>query len=128
MPHLAEELHRGRGEGIVLGEAQLGGEDTAFERRALGALDQRLPVQEVVFRHGPRGDAFGRVVGQRAVLLQEPAVGGGLRHVRDSRISERAEFSLGGNGGFSISLVNSPSTCRSPPEVVVDEVSSLTCY
>ena len=80
MPHLAQELHRGRGQGVVLGEAQLGGEDAALEGRALGALDQRLPVEQVVLGDGARRDALGRVVGQRAVLLEEAAVGGGLRH------------------------------------------------
>ena len=80
MPDLAEELHGRRGEGVVLGEAQLGGEDAAFERGAFGTLDQRFPVQEVVFRDGAGGDAFWRVVGQGAVFLEEPPVRGGLCH------------------------------------------------
>ena len=75
MPDLAEELHCRRGERVVLGEAQLGGEDAALKGRALGALDQGLPAQEVVFGDGAGGDALGWVVGEGAVLLEEAPVG-----------------------------------------------------
>lgn len=80
MKHVADKLHRRRCQRVVTREAQLGGEDPTFKGRAFGPLDQRFPVQEVVFRHGAGGDAFGGVVGEGAVLLEEAAVGGGLRH------------------------------------------------
>lgn len=38
-------------------------------------------MEEVVFRDGAGGDAFGRVVCEGAVFLEEAAVGGGLGHV-----------------------------------------------
>lgn len=37
-------------------------------------------MEEVVFRDGAGGDAFGRVVCEGAVFLEEAAVGGGLGH------------------------------------------------
>lgn len=80
MPHVGEELHGRRSKGIVLGELELGGEDTALEGGALGALDEALPVQEVVLGDGAGGDALGGVVGEGAVLLEEAPVGGGLGH------------------------------------------------
>lgn len=80
MPHVAQEAHRGRRVRVVLGEPQLSGEDAPLERRPLGALHQRLPPEEIIFGHGPRRDALGRVVGQGAVLLEEAAVGGRLGH------------------------------------------------
>lgn len=76
VPNLAEELHGGRGEGVVVGELELGGEDAALEGGALGPLDQRLPVEQVVFRHGACRDAVRWVVGEHPVLLEEPTVGG----------------------------------------------------
>lgn len=82
VPHVGEELHRGRGEGVVFGELELGGEDAAFEGRAFGALDQGLPVQEIIFRDGAGGDAVRGVVREGAVLLEETAVGCALRHGR----------------------------------------------
>ena len=75
MPDLAQELHGWRGERVVFGEAQLGGEDAAFEGGALGALDQGFPVEEVVLRDGAGRDAFWGVVGQGAVFLEEAPVG-----------------------------------------------------
>lgn len=103
MPDLPQELHGRRRQRVVLGEAQLGREDAALERRALGALDQRLPVQQVVLRHGTRRDALGRVVSQRPVFLQQPAVGGGLGHFGGGR--ERGGLGLwfvveGGGMGY----------------------------
>lgn len=79
VPHVGEELHGWRGKRIILGELELCGKDSALERRALGALDETLPVEEVIFGDGTRGDALGWVVGERAILLEETAVGGG-RH------------------------------------------------
>lgn len=80
MPHVGEELHRRRRERVVLGELELGGKHAALERRALGALDQAFPAEQVVLGDGAGGDALGRVVGEGAVFLEEAAVGGGLRH------------------------------------------------
>lgn len=80
MPDVGEEAHRGRGERVVLGEFELGREDAALEGGALGPLDEALPVQHVVLGDGPGGDALGGVVGEGAVLLEQPALGGGLGH------------------------------------------------
>lgn len=80
MPHVGEELHRRRRERVVLGELELGGEDAALKGRALGALDEALPAQQVVLGDGAGGDALGGVVGEGAVFLEEAAVGGGLGH------------------------------------------------
>jgi len=63
VPHFAEEAHAGRRERVVLGELQLGGEDAALEGRALRALDERFPGEQVVFGDGAGGYAFGGVVG-----------------------------------------------------------------
>lgn len=86
MPDVGEELHRRRGQRVVLGELELGGEDAALKRRALGALDQAFPVQQVVFRDRAGGDALGRVVGQGAVLLEQTPMGRGLRHAGENRV------------------------------------------
>ena len=76
MPHLAQEAHARRRQRVVFRELQLGREDAPFERRAFGAVDQRFPVEQVVFGDGAGGYAFGGVVGQGAVFLEEAAVGG----------------------------------------------------
>lgn len=83
MPHVGQKLHRRRRQRIVLWELELGWEHTALKGRPLGALDETFPVEEVVFRDGAGGDAFGRVVCEGAVFLEEAAVGGGLGHVGD---------------------------------------------
>lgn len=75
-----EELHGGRGERVVLGELELGGEDAALEGCALRSLDEALPVEEIVLGDGAGGDTLGRVVGEGAVLLEEAPVGGGRSH------------------------------------------------
>ena len=80
MPDVDEELHGGRGEWVVLWELELGGEHAAFEGRVLGPLNEAFPVEDVVLGDGAGCDAFGRVVGQGAILLQQAAVGGGLSH------------------------------------------------
>lgn len=63
VPDLADEAHRRRRQRVVFREAQLGGEDAAFEGGAFGALDERFPDEQVVFRYGAGGDAVGRVGG-----------------------------------------------------------------
>lgn len=80
VPHVGEELHGRRRERVVLGEFQLGGEDAAFKGRALGALDEAFPVEEVVLGDGAGGDALGGAVCEGAVFLEEAPVGGGLGH------------------------------------------------
>lgn len=75
MPDLAQELHGWRRERVVLWKAQLGGEDTAFKGGTLGALDQSLPVEQVILGDGAGRDALGRVIGERTVLLEEATVG-----------------------------------------------------
>jgi len=81
MPDFAQEPHAGRRERVVFWEFQLGWEDAAFEGGALGTLDEGFPVQEVVFGDGAGGDAFGRVVGQGAVFLEQTALGGCRSHI-----------------------------------------------
>lgn len=76
MEDLAQELHGRGGERVVLGELELGREDAALERGPLGPLDEGFPLQQVVFGDRAGSDAIGWVVGQRAILLQEPSVCG----------------------------------------------------
>lgn len=81
MPHApTQELHGGRTQRVILGESELRGEHTPFERGPLGPLDQRLPVEHVVLRDGPRGDALRRGGGEVAVLVEEAFLGYGRRH------------------------------------------------
>lgn len=80
MPHVSEKLHRRRRQRIVLGELELCGKHSALKGSSLGALDEAFPVQQVVLGDGAGGDAFGRVVCESAVFLEEAAVGGGLGH------------------------------------------------
>lgn len=83
MPDLAQELHLGRVQGIVLGELEFGGEDATLEGRAFGPLDQRLPHEQVVFVDWARRDPVRRTGQEGFVLLKEPLgcdAGGG--HVR----------------------------------------------
>lgn len=76
MPHVGQKLHRRRRQRVVLWEFQLGREDAALKGRSFGALDETFPVEEVVFRDRAGGDAFGRVVCEGAVFLEEAPVGG----------------------------------------------------
>lgn len=72
MPHPATyKLHRRRRKRVVLGEIQLRSKDAAFKRRALRTLDERFPVEHIVFRHGSRGDAIGRVRRQILVFMEQ---------------------------------------------------------
>lgn len=83
MPHIGNELHLGRGERIVLGEPELGGEDAAFERCAFGALDQSFPEKHVVFGDGAGGYAFRGVGGEGFVLFEEAFGGAGCHGMVD---------------------------------------------
>lgn len=74
MPDLANEFHRRWREGVILGKLELSREDTTLKWRPLGPLDQRLPVEEVVFGDWPCCDAFWWVVGQGTVFLEEAAM------------------------------------------------------
>lgn len=80
MPHVGEKLHRRRRQRIVLGKLELCGKNAALKGSSFGALDEAFPVQQVVLGDGAGGDAFGRVVCEGAVFLEEAAVGGGLGH------------------------------------------------
>lgn len=80
VPDISEEPHRRRRKRIVLWKLEFGREHTTLEWRALRPLDQTLPMQEIIFRDGPRGDTFGRVVCQSAVFLEEAAVRCRLGH------------------------------------------------
>lgn len=80
MPDIAQELHARRVERVVLGELELSGEDAAFERSAVGTLDQGFPEEDVVFGDGAGGDAVGRGGGEGAVFVEEAARGEGGCH------------------------------------------------
>lgn len=80
MPDVGEELHGRRRERVVLGELQRGGEDAALKGGALGALDEALPVQQVVLGDGAGGDALGGVVCEGAVFLEQTPVRRRLGH------------------------------------------------
>lgn len=72
MPHPAtDKLHMRRAQRIVLGELELGGENAALERGALGALDERLPLEHVVLGDGAGGDAIWRVCREVLVLVEQ---------------------------------------------------------
>jgi hypothetical protein len=83
MPHLPKKPHTRRRKRIILRELQLRREDTAFKRCALRSLDQRFPVQQVVFGDGACGDAFWGIVGEGAVFLEETSLRGCGRHFGD---------------------------------------------
>ena len=74
MPDLADEFHGRWRKRIIFRELELCRKDATLEWRSLGPLDQRLPVQEVVFGDGACGDAFWWVVGQGAIFLEEAAM------------------------------------------------------
>ncbi len=74
MPHVALKLHRRRRQRVVLGEGERGGEDAALERRVSGALQQALPREQVVLVARACHDAVGALLGQVAVLGQQPLV------------------------------------------------------
>jgi hypothetical protein len=80
MPDVGEEAHRWWCERIVLRELELGGEHAALEGSALRTLNQTLPVEEVIFGDGTSSDAIWWVIGEGAVFLKEPPVGGGRSH------------------------------------------------
>lgn len=74
MPDLADEFHGRWRKRIIFGELEFGRKHPTLEWRSLGSLDQRLPVQEVIFGDGPCCDAFWWVVGQGAIFLEEAAM------------------------------------------------------
>ena len=71
MPHLPHEPHAGRTKRIVFGELQLGGEDPPLVGRALGALDQCFPEEDVVFAYGTGGYSVGGRLGEELVFVEE---------------------------------------------------------
>ena len=75
MPHLPQEPHTRRRKRVIFWKLEFGREDSAFERRAFGTLDEGLPVEEVVFGDGTGGDAVRGIVGEGAVFLEETALG-----------------------------------------------------
>lgn len=80
MPQLACEAHTRRRERVVFGKLELGGEDSTFKRRAVGALYQGFPVEHVVFGAWAGGDAVWRVVCKVLVFLEEAFRGDGRCH------------------------------------------------
>lgn len=80
MPDIAQELHARRVQRVILGELELGGEEAAFERGAVGALDQGFPKEDIVLGDGPGGDAVRGRGGQGAVFVEEAAGGEGGSH------------------------------------------------
>ena len=98
MPYPAShEFHRRRIERIVLGELELGSENATLERRLLGALDERLPVKQVIFRHRACCDAFGGVGREVAVFVEESFLRDGRCHLppkkkKRAKIQERGVY------------------------------------
>lgn len=82
MPDIAQKLHAGRVEWVVLGELELGGEDATFEGSAVGPLDHGFPEEDVVFGDRAGGDAVGWGGGKGAVFVEEAAGGEGGCHGR----------------------------------------------
>lgn len=83
MKYIPQKLHARRHMRVIVRELKFGREHAALKGRALGPLDQAFPVQQVVFGDGARGDAFGWVVGEGAVFLEEAALGYVERHLDD---------------------------------------------
>ena len=79
MPHIRQKLHFRRREGVVFRKLELGGEYTAFEWCALGALNKCFPEEHVIFGYWAGGYAFWGVGAERFVLF-EKTLGGGIRH------------------------------------------------
>ena len=75
MPYLPNKPHSWWIEGIVFWKLQLGGEDAAFERSAVGALDECFPEEDVVFGDRAGSDAVGGTRGE-VFVLEEEAAGG----------------------------------------------------
>lgn len=71
MPDVAEELHGGRHERVVLGEFELGGEDAAFVGSTLGAFDEGFPDEKIIFGYWAGGDAIWGILGEVLVLLKK---------------------------------------------------------
>lgn len=66
----ANEFHRRWAEGVVAWELELGGENSAFEGCFFGALDQRFPVEHVIFGNWAGGYALGWVCGKVFVFVE----------------------------------------------------------
>lgn len=78
----AQKFHRGRTERIILGELELSSKHAAFKRCALRALDQRLPVEHVIFVDGTGGYAVWWICGEELVFVEKSLLGDRGCHYR----------------------------------------------
>lgn len=76
----ADEFHRRGAERIISGELELCGENTAFERRFFGALNQSFPVEHVIFGDGAGSDSLWWVGGEVFVFVEQAFLGDGRHH------------------------------------------------
>lgn len=92
MPHpTANELHRRRAQGVILGELEFCCEHAAFKGCPFGALNESLPVEHVILRHRASGDTLWRVRGQVLVLMEETFLGDGRGHAGECGRVQRRE-------------------------------------
>lgn len=104
VPDLAHEAHARRRERVVPRESQLRREDAAGVGGALGALDQRFPDEDVVFRDRARGDAVRGGLGEGFVFVEEPFGGEGGGHCASGDGGLVRRFRVGeiGMGGWRL--------------------------
>ena len=75
VPDIGQELHGRRRKRIVLGKLELGGEHATLERSPFRALNQSLPVEEIIFGYRPSRDSFWGVIREGPILLEQAAMG-----------------------------------------------------
>jgi hypothetical protein len=69
MPYLAQKPHTRRRKRIILRKFELSRKNAPFKGCAFWSLDQRFPVQQVIFGYRAGGDPFWWVVGEGSVFL-----------------------------------------------------------
>lgn len=81
MPNPAtQKLHRRRAERVIPGELEFSSEHAAFKGCPLGALDQRLPEEHVIFADGAGGYAVGGASGEELVFVEKALLRDGSGH------------------------------------------------
>jgi hypothetical protein len=69
MPYLAQKPHTRRRKRIILRKFELSRKNAPFKGCAFWSLDQRFPVQQVIFGYRAGGDSFWWIVGEGSVFL-----------------------------------------------------------
>ncbi len=98
MPDVAQELHAGRVEWVVLGELELGWEDATFEGSAVRPLDQGFPEEDIIFGNWSGSDPVGGGGGKGAVFVEKAAGREGGCHGRWCRKAVHGDWPDGVEG------------------------------